>query len=162
VGVRQIQPGVPRDLETVCHKCLEKEPGRRYATAAELAEDLGRFLAGEPVAARPVGRWQRGLKWCRRNPAVAGLLGAVFGVLLLKRQPAPVNSAALRPEGRRLASAGGYVATLLRLGGGKIWVANTGRDVSALKGHAELVRSVSISPYRKRLPSASDDGTVKA
>jgi WD40 repeat protein len=83
VAVRRLQPGVPADLETICHQCLQKEPGKRYAGAAELAEDLRRFQAGEPVTARPVGQLERGWRWCRRNPVVAGLLTAVAATLLL-------------------------------------------------------------------------------
>jgi WD40 repeat protein/predicted Ser/Thr protein kinase len=77
----QLNPRLPRDLETVCLKCLQKEPAKRYASAEDLAEDLGRFLAGRPVAARPVGMLGRGWRWCRRNPRGAALLGAVFGLL---------------------------------------------------------------------------------
>jgi WD40 repeat protein len=73
----RLRPKLPRDLDTVCLKCLEKEPRRRYPTAEALAEDLRRYLACEPVQARPAAAWERGLKWVRRRPAVAALLGVV-------------------------------------------------------------------------------------
>jgi hypothetical protein len=82
VPARQLQPGCPRDLETVCHKCLHKEPARRYASAADLAKDLRRFQAGEPIRARPVGRVERLAKWVRRRPALAALLAVSAAALL--------------------------------------------------------------------------------
>jgi serine/threonine protein kinase len=81
VPPRQLQPRAPRDLETICLKCLQKEPKKRYAGAAKLADDLGRFLRGEPIRARPVSGWERLRKWARRKPALAALL-AVTGLSL--------------------------------------------------------------------------------
>jgi eukaryotic-like serine/threonine-protein kinase len=79
---RSLNPTVDRDLETVCLKCLEKDPQRRYGSAESFAEDLERWLAGEPIHARRSGGWERVLKWARRRPAVAALAGAVVGVTL--------------------------------------------------------------------------------
>lgn len=99
VSPRLLNPSVPRDLETVTLKALNKDPARRYATASELAEDLGRFLRGEPVRARPIGRAERGWRWCRRNPALA--LSGAFSVVLLMAVVAVVTASSIRLAAQR-------------------------------------------------------------
>jgi WD40 repeat protein len=83
VPPRRLNPTVPRDLETVCLKCLQKEPLRRYGSAAELAEDLRRFRQHEPIRARPVGMGERVIKWVRRKPLPAALWFSVIVITLV-------------------------------------------------------------------------------
>ncbi|MDB5310120.1 MAG: repeat-containing protein [Gemmataceae bacterium] len=100
VPPRQLQPGIPRDLEVICLKCLEKDPGRRYPTAEALAEDLHRFREHAPIQARPTPVWERAWKATRRHPVVAGLSVALvlvtalgFGLVLWQLKRADATAA---------------------------------------------------------------------
>ncbi|MBI3823547.1 MAG: serine/threonine protein kinase [Planctomycetes bacterium] len=90
---RSLQSGIPRDLETICLKCLRKKSRDRYSTALDLAEDLHRYAQGLPIVARRTPFWERGFKWVRRRPAIAALIlvvllaGAGFGVAPMFREP---------------------------------------------------------------------------
>ena len=83
ISPRLLNPKLPKDLETICLKCLQKEPSKRYADAKELADELGHFIRGEPIRARPVGQTEKLWRWCKRKPALAGTSAlALFAVIV--------------------------------------------------------------------------------
>ncbi len=103
VAPRSLNPKVPRDLETICLKCLLKDPAKRYASAKLLADDLSAFLSGKPIKARPVGTLEKAIKWTKRRPAVAALVAslalvAIVGAVLVtwKWREAVANAEAQR------------------------------------------------------------------
>jgi WD40 repeat protein len=148
-AARSVRPGVPLDLETVCLKCLRKDSAERYAGADSLADDLDRFLAGEPILARPAGAWKRAVKWARRHPAgvalaaVSGLAAAavIWGLVAL------AYNAELAGAKRRLEAANGRLdAALLTLSGEKT-------EADRLRATAEdqsraLSRLIYLSDFR--------------
>jgi WD40 repeat protein len=99
VDPARLHRGLPRDLDTIALKCLRKQPGQRYASAEALADDLRRFQNGEPIRARPVGKWEQAVRWARRRPAVAALLATVALLLATLTAAALVYAA----QQRRLA-----------------------------------------------------------
>jgi hypothetical protein len=129
VPVRQLQPGCPPDLETICHKCLHKEASNRYPTAAALADDLRRFREGEPIAARPPGLWRRFGRWREKHPGTtvaltiaAGLLLVALLLTLLFRNPVTVPAfvavlwAFVRPSRKTLLISAATVLAVSLLG----------------------------------------------
>jgi WD40 repeat protein/predicted Ser/Thr protein kinase len=150
VPPRQLQRRCPRDLETICLKCLQKEPARRYASALALAEDLRRFLEGQPIRARRVGLGARLWRWGRRNPVVTGLvtllLLAGVGLVGLFVRLRDTEDVLRRP--RPLAAEPAEIR-------------RPARPLATLRGHQDLVTGVAFHPNSRRVASASKDGTVR-
>jgi tetratricopeptide (TPR) repeat protein len=172
VPPRRLQPTVPSDLETICLKCLRKEPGRRYATAQDLADDVRRFRAGEPIRARPVCASERVIVWCRRKPGFAGLLASLVLVffagssgVLWQWQRARGNAAAFRRERdtarqekaraeRHLRVVLDRVDRLNRLGGDLLYRPGLYRS-----GQAVLEEALAL--YEDLLPEEGNDPKVR-
>ncbi|WP_202920717.1 WD40 repeat domain-containing serine/threonine protein kinase [Urbifossiella limnaea] len=151
----RLRPELRGDLDAVVMKALEKDRARRYDTAADLARDVERVLAGEPVAARPVGRVERGRRWARRNPAVAGLL-AVVAVLLLtvavgasafavRLRDALNDSESARKDTRR-----------------QLWQAQLSRADATAQGGLPGQRTASLALLREALGAARELGLTDA
>ncbi len=183
VSPRRLNPAVPEDLETICLKCLEKEPGRRYASAEALAADLRRFLNGEPILARPIGIAGRVLRWGRRQPALAAALGAlavavglgIAGVAWQAQRNAVIaaelrreayftgiRSASLEWEGGELNRASVTLDALDPLQRGFEWHWLRGEcrspELASWKGHDSIVLSLAVSPDGRWLVTGDQGG----
>ncbi len=132
----RLQPKIPVDLETICLKCLQKDPAKRYQDAGALGEDLERFLEDRPILARPVGTVERLTRWCRRNPKVARLTGLVAGLLVL------------------VAAVATYAAVSVNLANGKLEASNktesAARKAAQNSEHAALKARDDEAVARKR------------
>src|SRR5262249_18812486 len=178
--------GVDRDLETICLKCLQKDPQRRYDSAATLADDLRRWLDSEPILARPVSAWERARKWARRRPVQATLaallvlvtLASVISLSLLWRHAEEAGEAARKTSYVRaiaLAHAEWRDNNLSRANAlldacpadlrGWEWHylrrLFRARRLATLAGHVGAGNGVAFSPDGLRPASAGTDGTVR-
>jgi WD40 repeat protein len=169
---RRVNDKIPRDLETICLKAMAKQPAWRYATARALAEDLRRFLNGEPIQARPVGRAERLWRWCRRNPALAATGALAVTALIV----AAVLLVGLNiQQARALRESRTFAATLAldkglsqceqgNVGPGLLWLAR-GLEIAPNTGAEDLRRTLRtnlaawgrwISPLRAPLPHGDE------
>ncbi|MEO8428698.1 MAG: protein kinase, partial [Verrucomicrobiota bacterium] len=139
---RGIRPGINRDLETICLKCLRKEPDRRYDSALALAEDLERWLEGQPILARPVAPLERLWLWTRRKPVTAGLTATVVALVIATAFGSTIMSwriAAARDEARRQAEENRQRVVWLNLSQG-VELLKKGEQLDALPWLGEALR----------------------
>ena len=168
VRPRRLQAKVPADLETICLQCLHKEPRKRYATAAALADDVDRFITGKPILARPAGAVERLLKWAQRRPALAALvvvsaaalLLLVAGVIRLQREVRETDRQRQQAEDH-LVMAGAAVEHLLATGEERLALLPNAREVQrdlleeARKFYEKFLRLEGENPYLRQLRGSS-------
>ncbi len=139
VAPRLLHPKLPRDLETICLKCLEKPRERRYPTALELANELHRFLNNEPISARPVSAPERVFRWCRRKPALAGLGAAALLLLIMIGVGSPI--AAFRINRARVVAEAGELKARRNAFGADMGVVQQAIDQRRFKYVRQLLES---------------------
>ncbi len=146
VAPRLLNPTIPRDLETICLKCLRKDPLDRYTSASALADELRRFLNGEPIKARPIGIVERAWRWCKRKPLVAGMAATLL-VMLVSLGLAWQFSQAAR-DGRRLVQ---WNAAFVRQLDTAVWDAPHLTEMEATIQKISTLDPVAAEPLRARL-----------
>jgi serine/threonine protein kinase len=152
VSPRRLRPKLPRDLETICLKCLRKEPGQRYARAGALADDLRNFLGGRPIQARPARFWERGLKWARRRPAAAALLAISTAAAVALAAVVWAYNARLRQANADLSQSLARTEEQRRQADAHFRLAREGIDDYATRvSQDKRLRGHDLEPLRRRL-----------
>jgi WD40 repeat protein len=142
IAPRLLIPSVPADLETICLKCLEKEPGKRFESGQKLSDELGRFLRSEPIQSRPVSLPEKIWRWCRRKPVVASLGTATLALLMALAVGAPI--AAFRIDHARQELEENLYVSDVRL-------ASQALDDYDLPGARQRLERIAASPHQRKL-----------